>query len=253
MASSELRLENLSFVWQDEVILKDVDLEIFKNEILVLMGPSGGGKTVLLKMMAGLLEPTHGNIWIGESNLLTSRGKEREQMMLKMGMLFQKSALFDSLSVFENVAFPLRELTSLSEVQVKEKVQKYLAAVGLSHAQDLWPDEISGGMQKRLGIARALALEPKILFLDDPTSGLDPITSRKIVELILQIHKENGCTVIAVTNDVNRAYQMADRMAFVFDQNLLLTGTIEQTKLHSDLRVQQFIKGQTHGPLSVMP
>src|SRR5262249_39844909 len=150
--------------------------------------------------------------------------------------------LFDSLTCAENVAFPLRETTNLNEEQIQTKVDFFLEAVGLSHARNLCPDEISGGMQKRLGIARALALSPQIVFYDDPTAGLDPITSRKIVDLILQLQKELKSTVIAITNDMNRAYQMADRIAMVVEQELVMTGSVEETKNHADLRVQQFIR-----------
>lgn len=214
------------------------------------MGPSGQGKTTLLKTMAGLITPRNGRVFINNQEWSTLGSNERFETLKKLGMLFQKNALFDSLTCGENIAFPLRETTDLSEEEIQTKVDVFLEAVGITHAKFLYPDEISGGMQKRLGIARALALNPDIIFYDDPTAGLDPITSRKIIELILDLQKKNNSTVIAITNDVNRAYQLAKRMALVVDQELVITGTPEQTKKHPDPRVQQFIHGALHGPLT---
>ncbi len=250
MASSEIQLQNIGFNVGDEIILKNVNLHLSSGESFVLVGPSGLGKSLLLKMIAGLLSPAEGEITIGDENLLTSRGKAREKIIRQMGMLFQKNALFDSLSVSENLAFAMREVNHSPPQEIEQAIQKYLTAVGLIESKDLFPDEISGGMQKRLGIARALVLQPKILLFDDPTAGLDPITSRKIVELILQVKKENECTIIAITNDMHRAFQMADRIGLVVDQGLVITGTVEETKAHKDPRVQQFIHGFLDGPLA---
>jgi phospholipid/cholesterol/gamma-HCH transport system ATP-binding protein len=182
---------------------------------------------------------------------LTLRGEERLEWMRKTGMLFQKNALFDSLTVADNVAFPLRETTKLTESEIKERVAYFLKAVGLDHAFELFPNEISGGMQKRLGIARALALHPELIFYDDPTAGLDPITSRMIVQLILELRKKMKSTIISITNDMNRAYQIADRLAMVIDGEVIITGNAEQTRSHRDPRVQQFIRGLLDGPLMV--
>lgn len=250
MASSEIELKNVGFKAGDEIILQDVNLHLSSGETFVLVGPSGLGKTLLLKMVAGLLSPTHGQISIGGENLLTSRGKTREKIIRQMGMLFQKNALFDSLSVSENLAFAMREVNHSSPQEINHAIQKYLTAVGLFESKDLFPDEISGGMQKRLGIARALVLQPKILLFDDPTAGLDPITSRKIIELIVQVKKENECTILAITNDMHRAFQMADRIGLVVDHTLIVTGSVAETKAHRDPRVQQFIHGFLEGPLA---
>lgn len=231
-------------------ILKGVHVEVSPGECLVLIGPSGKGKTVVLKLFAGLLKPTRGQVLVDGSDLHTIPRFEQEQILLKMGMLFQKNALFDSLTVSENIAFPLREKSQLTEAEIQERVAYFLEAVGISQARELYPDEISGGMQKRLGIARALALKPKIVLYDDPTAGLDPITSRRIIELILKLKNENHSTIVAVTNDMARAYQMADRIAMVVDGELILTGTKEQTLKHQDPRVAQFVRGDLHGPLT---
>lgn len=251
MASPVIELQNVTLVFGAEVLLENLNLSIERGENFVLIGPSGQGKSTLLKLMAGLITPTSGDVLIEGKNWKTMRGIERAEIARKTGMLFQKNALFDSLTVFENVAFPLRELAHAPESEVQRTVEKYLEAVGIAHAKDLYPDEISGGMQKRLGIARALALRPEIVFYDDPTAGLDPITSRKIIQLIIDLQKEMGTTVVAVTNDMNRADQMAHRIGMVVDTELIVCGTPEQTKLHPDPRVQQFINGALNGPLTV--
>lgn len=245
-----LKLQEVEVAFGPQVVLKNISVEIPRGEVFVLMGPSGQGKTTLLKTMAGLITPRNGKVFINDLDWSTLGGNERFETLKKLGMLFQKNALFDSLTCGENIAFPLRETTDLMEEQIQTKVDIFLEAVGITHAKFLYPDEISGGMQKRLGIARALALNPEVIFYDDPTAGLDPITSRKIIELILQLQRENNSTVIAITNDVNRAYQLADRMALVVDQELVITGTPEETKKHKDPRVQQFIQGALTGPLT---
>lgn len=245
-----LKLQGIEVAFDSQVVLQNVSVDIPRGEIFVLMGPSGEGKTALLKTMAGLITPRNGKVFINELDWTTLGGAERFENLKKLGMLFQKNALFDSFTCGENVAFPLRETTPLSEEEIQTKVDVFLEAVGISHAKDLYPDEISGGMQKRLGIARALALNPEIIFYDDPTAGLDPITSRKIAELILEMQKKNNSTVVAITNDIKRAYQLGDRIALVVDQELVITGTPEQTQNHPDPRVQQFIHGALLGPLT---
>ena len=245
-----IELRNVAMAFDDSHVLHDVSLRIEKNEAVVIIGPSGEGKSVVLKMIAGILPPTRGQVLIDGIDLYMAPESDRLEQARRMGMLFQKNALFDSLSVGENIAFPLRELTDLTESAIQDKIDFFLKAVGIPQAKKLFPDEISGGMQKRLGIARALALAPEIILYDDPTAGLDPITSRRIVELILQLKKENKSTVVAITNDMNRAYQMADRICMVCDGDVIVTGTIAETKKHKDPRVQQFIQGLLNGPLT---
>ena len=231
-------------------LFSKVNIAVRKGETLVLIGPSGQGKTVLLKIMCGLIQPSNGEVSIEGHDFLNISEVNKQRLMCKMGVLFQKNALFDSLSVLDNIAFPLRETTNKSEDEILEIGERFLSSVGISHAKDLFPDEISGGMQKRLGIARALALEPKIVFYDDPTAGLDPITSRQIIQLILELKKSIGSTIVAITNDMNRAYQMADKIAMIVDGEVIATGTPEETKKHPDPRVQQFIRGEVKGPLT---
>lgn len=249
MTSPVIELENVHLEFHGETVLKDVSLKIHSEEFVVLIGPSGQGKSVTLKLMAGLLSPTRGRIRIEDQDWRQMPRNDRQKLSLRMGMLFQRNALFDSLTVAENIAFPLRE-TGRSEDDIQARVADFLHAVGLTDAAQLHPSEISGGMQKRLGIARALALQPEIVFYDDPTAGLDPITSRRIAELISQMKKKTRATVVAVTNDMVRAFRLADRLVMVIDQTLIDLGNPEQAKDHPDPRVQQFIRGRLQGPLT---
>lgn len=249
MSSIELKQLEFNFGTKDWG-LENINLNIANQESFVMVGPSGGGKTVLLKLMAGLYKPLSGQVFIEGQDFHQLKIKQQQNLMFKMGMLFQKNALFDSLTVLENVTFPMTEVTDLSSKEIKEKALHFLEEVDLMHALDNYPDEISGGMQKRLGIARALALEPKIIFFDDPTAGLDPITSRKIVELMLQLKKETNATTVTITNDMNRAFQLADRIAVLVDQELIITGDKVKTLNHPDPRVHQFVRGLMEGPLT---
>lgn len=247
---SMISLRDVTVAFENHVVLDHINLDIAKGESFVIVGPSGQGKTTLLKTMSGLITPQNGKVFIEQKEWAPLSAAERLPLLKKMGVLFQKNALFDSLTCIENICFPLGETTSLSDWEIIKKAESFLDAVGIPHARDLYPDEISGGMQKRLGIARALSLDPEIIFYDDPTAGLDPITSKKIIELILKLRAEKGSTIVAVTNDMNRAYQMADRIGVVIDRELLITGTPEETKHHGDPRVHQFVRGLLEGPLT---
>ncbi|MGE3975688.1 MAG: ABC transporter ATP-binding protein [Bdellovibrionales bacterium] len=245
-----MSFKNVSVRFSEHTVLSRVNLDLFEGESLVIIGPSGQGKSVLLKLFAGLMEPTEGEVlWSGRSSTSYSRA-ERVNWLQKMGMLFQKNALFDSLSVAENVAFPLRETTAKGEKEIQALVDYYLEAVGLLESKGKYPSEISGGMQKRLGIARALALKPKVILYDDPTAGLDPITSRKIIQLILNLQKELKSTIITITNEMNRAFQLAGRICMVVDESVIEMGDSQASKKHQDPRVQQFIRGNVSGPLT---
>ncbi len=256
MSSAFIELRDVTFAFSGEsgsqtVILQNVNLKIERGETFVIVGPSGHGKSVLMKVMGGLLTPTSGEVLIDGQNLVTLRGKERGAVVRRMGMLFQKNALFDSMTVAENVAFPLQEVAGASQDVIDKAIQFYLEGVGILHAKDLFPDEISGGMQKRLGIARALALKPEILFYDDPTAGLDPITSRKIIQLIIQLKNEYKSTIVAITNDMKRAYQLEGAIAMVVGRDVIVTSGQKEILAHKDPRVYQFVRGELKGPLMV--
>lgn len=252
IASPTLELQDVEVSFGKETVLSKVNLSIGKTERVAVIGPSGQGKSVLLKTLAGLIPPTKGKVFIEGLDWHSATKVERSKSLKDLGMLFQKNALFDSLTCGENIAFPLREVSPFSEAEIQERVVSFLEAVAIPHALHLFPDEISGGMQKRLGIARALALDPKIVFYDDPTAGLDPITSRKIVELICDLQIKNNSTFVAITNDMNRAYQMADRIFMVVEHQVLEAGTPKTIQSNPDPRVRQFIHGELKGPLTVM-
>jgi phospholipid/cholesterol/gamma-HCH transport system ATP-binding protein len=247
-----IELDKVTVSFHGEKILDSVSLSVHAGESIAIIGPSGKGKTVLLKVIAGLISPTSGEVRILGKSWSKMPPIEKRNVLAKMGMLFQKNALFDSLTVGENIAFPMRENTRLSEEEIQQIVVRFLEAVGIPHARDLFPDEISGGMQKRLGIARALALDPEIIFYDDPTAGLDPITSRKIIDLILDLKAKRGATILAITNDMNRAYQLAQRIWMVVDHTVLDTGSVAETQNSNDPRVRQFTRGLLQGPLTVV-
>lgn len=245
-----LSLQNVTVELLGETILKDVSLDIHPGEIAVLIGPSGGGKTVLLKTMAGLFEPKNGKVLCYGREWKNLSLTDRHQLAAKIGMQFQQSALFDELTALENITFVLKEHAPMSNAEMKARALECLAAVGLEKYQNLREYELSGGMKKRLGIARAIALKPEIIFLDDPTAGLDPVNSDNMAELILNLKKQINATLVVVTYDILRAYQFAGRIFLVADQAVIETGDAEQTQNNPDPRVQQFIHGWLHGPLT---
>lgn len=224
-------------------LLKDCDFDLAEGESLVLIGPSGHGKTSLLKLMAGLLEPTSGTLEFEGENWSKLSITQRNYHYRKRGMLFQKNALFDSMTAIENVCFPLVEMKSGTESEIKQKASNMLEAVGLGHTLNQYPDEMSGGMQKRLGIARALISKPPILLNDDPVAGLDPITSRKIIELILNLKKESSITVISVLNDINRAFELATRILYVAEAQVTNLGSPTEAKKFPNEEIQKFLRG----------
>lgn len=249
MDSPVIELQNVTVKFDDDVILENVTLSIFPGETLVLVGPSGAGKTVLIKTMAGIYPPSKGHVlcYGHEWGSLSQIGKH--DLAEKIGVQFQKSALFDDQTAYENVAFPLREHGETSTEKIHNLVMGCLKSVNLENAAQLFPHEMSGGMRQRLSIARAIILKPEILFLDDPTAGLDPVNSDQTAELIQSLKKEINCTLIVITHDMHRAYQLAGRIVLVADRTIIETGSKEQTKSYPDPRVQQFINGRQEGPL----
>jgi phospholipid/cholesterol/gamma-HCH transport system ATP-binding protein len=232
--TSKIGLENIDLYFGSKVVFKDLHLTINTGECLVLLGPSGQGKSSLLKILAGLVKPDRGRVTVDGCDLTPS---------LKTGMLFQKNALFDSMTVLENILFPLEEATNLSALERNEIADQLLTDVGLLHSRDLYPHEISGGMQKRLGIARALALKPEIVLYDDPTAGLDPITSRRIAQLLKDFSSSQKVTSVVVTNDLMRALQLGDQLAFVWNHTVTLVGTPEQAMSSQSEPFRSFIRG----------
>ncbi len=233
----------------EDVILKNISLQIKHGETLGIIGPSGGGKSVLLKTMAGLYAPKSGHVYCEGEDWQNLKSEEKRKLALHIGMLFQKNALFDSLSAAENIAFPIQEHMQWSKEKVDLRVRECLTAVGLLDAYAKLPHELSGGMRQRLAIARSIALNPEINFYDDPTAGLDPVNTDKMIELLMKLKQQFKSTVLLVTHNLACAYQMSDRIILVANQEVIETGTPEQTKNHPDPRVQQFIQGKLTGPL----
>ena len=237
-------------VWKDfepVEVLRGVSFALAKGETLVVMGGSGSGKTVLLRLVAGLIRPDAGQIRVFDHAI--ERLSEEDLLLLRrrMGFVFQGAALFDSLSVYENVAYPLREHTSLGEAEIRERVVRNLSLVGLgSEVLGLRPAELSGGMKKRVGIARALSVEPEMLLFDEPTAGLDPTNSRLVADLILQLRHGVCDTTIVVTHDIELARTVADRVAVLIDGRFGALGPAESVLSGDDPAVRAFLAGAAH-------
>lgn len=229
-------------------ILKDVSLTIQDGETMVILGASGSGKSTLLKLIIGLLKPTSGEVWVNGKNMAVMEEKELNEERRHMGMVFQYSALFDSMNVKENVAFGLRMHTKLSEKEIDRIVREKLKLVGLEGIEDLMPSSLSGGMKKRVSLARAIALEPKIILYDEPTAGLDPIRSTDISLLIKNTQKVMHATSVVVTHDLKSAEMIADRMAFLYEGKFLAIGKPEELYASTDERVRQFMNGLPSQP-----
>lgn len=244
-----IRIEELHKSFGGQAVLDGITLHIPRGEIFVIMGGSGEGKTVLLKHIIGLLLPDRGGVFVDEVDICRLSRAELRGVRKKFGMLFQGAALFDSMSVGDNVAFPLREHTRLKEPEVRARVKARLAEVGLHGVEHKFPSELSGGMSKRVGLARALALEPEIVLFDEPTTGLDPIMSDVINQLILDTQKRHRITFVIISHDVKGAFQMADRIAMLHKGRVVGQGTPAQMREDPNPIVQQFLAGSSQGPV----
>ena len=237
-----IRLTNVNKVYDGKYALRDINLTIKKGETLAVIGGSGSGKSTLLQLLVGLIRPDSGEIYIGGQEITHLSEKEMDKVRLNMGMVFQYSALFDSMTVGENVAFGLREHRKLPEAKIQRIIKEKLDLVGLHGVEKKLPSELSGGMKKRVGLARAIAFEPDIIFYDEPSSGLDPITTAKIDELIVDMQKKLGVTSVVVTHDMASACRIADRIAMVYEGDLIAVDTVDRFQQIEDERVQAFFK-----------
>ena len=231
-------------------VLRGVELEVHRGESVVIIGRSGTGKSVILKHVVGLLHPDRGEVLVDGLDVPALSDRELLELRERMGMLFQGGALFDSLSVGDNVGLPLREHTPMPEVQVGLVVKEKLALVGLDGVQPMRTTDLSGGMRKRAALARALALNPKIMLYDEPTTGLDPITADLINRLIRRLQERLGITSIAVTHDMRSAYHIADRIAMLHEGRIHAVGSPAEIQATADPIVRQFIEGSSEGPLA---
>lgn len=232
-------------------VLDGLNLQIPDGKITVLLGRSGSGKSVTLKHIIGLIKPDSGKVLVDGEDITKLSGWKLNEFRKKFGMLFQEAALFDSMTVLENVAFPLVEHTKLKWNEIERIAREKLAQVGLEGAEHKLPAHLSGGMKKRVGLARAIILEPKILLCDEPTAGLDPIVASSITELLVEMQKKLGVTMFIISHDVDMALKIADQVAFLYNGKIVFAGTPKDALESANLFVQQFIKHTTQGPMAV--
>lgn len=237
-----IRVEHLTKSFNGQVVLKDVSFEVQEGETLVILGGSGTGKSVLLKSMMGLMKPDSGKVLINGNDITRLKEKDLLKVREKIGYLFQEGALYDFMNVFENIAFPLREHTDLSEEDIRDRIKQVLGVIDLEGVEEKFPSELSGGMKKRVGLARSIILGSSILFCDEPTSGLDPIRSRDISDLIKSVSRELKCTTVVTSHDIQNAFRIADRLALIRDGKIVAMGTQAQMQASSDAFVKTFIQ-----------
>lgn len=240
-----IKLVNVNMAFGGKHILRDINLCVDKGEIVVIIGPSGSGKSTLLRLIIGLLKPSSGEIWVNDREISQMDENDLNQMRRHMGMVFQYSALFDSMTVGDNVAFGLRQHTEMSEENIQKVVRRKLRMVGLSGQESTMPNELSGGMKKRVSLARAIALNPEIVLYDEPTAGLDPIMSTTIDRLIASTRRILGVTSVVVTHHMSSAFNIADRIVMVYKGEIIEQGTVDEFKKSANPVVQQFIHGWT--------
>lgn len=246
-----IEIVNLHKSFNNKHVLRGVNLTIEKGESMVVVGGSGSGKSVLLKHIIGILKPDDGKVFVEGIDITSLKENELYEIRKKFGMLFQMGALFDSMNVWENIGFSLLRHKKMKQEDVKEIVIEKLKLVGLSGVENLMPSELSGGMKKRVGLARAIAHEPEILLYDEPTTGLDPIMADAINELIIEMKQRLSVTSVAITHDMNSAYKIADRIAMLYEGKIVEIGTPEEIKNTKNVVVKQFITGSAIGPMKI--
>lgn len=246
-----IEIENLHKIFGNNKVLDDLNLEIKKGETLVILGRSGCGKSVLLKHIIGVMKADEGTIIVDKDDITHMNEEQLNRIRLKMGMLFQGAALFDSMTVGENVGFLLKEHYNLPEENVKKEVSKALKMVGLGNIENLMPSALSGGMRKRAGLARAICSQNlKIILYDEPTTGVDPITADSINNLIISLHDKLNVTSVAVTHDIESAYKIADRIALLYKGKIVAIDQTEKIKKSKNPFIRQFMDGKAKGPMT---
>ena len=252
MPACAIQVQGITKTFGGRTVLDAIALDVFEGETLVIMGGSGSGKSTLLRLMIGNERADSGNIFVAHANknLCTISKSEMDEYRKSLGVLFQSGALFNSMTVCDNVALPLREHTDLPEDTIEIIVKIKLELVGLREHADKMPAQLSGGMKKRAGLARAIALDPKILFYDEPSAGLDPVTSAEIDQLIIDLNRKMGVTSVVVTHEMDSAFRIADRMVLLDRGKFIASGTPDEMRDSTDSLVRQFIHGLTEGPLT---
>jgi phospholipid/cholesterol/gamma-HCH transport system ATP-binding protein len=239
-----ISFQNIDKSFGENQVYKDLNLDIFKGETITIIGGSGTGKSVMLKLLLGVLPSDEGKIFFDGHDVCEMEGKALIQMRKRIGMLFQGAALFDSLTVKENVAYPIREHFDYDEEKISQIVAEKLSVVGLPGIEGMMPADLSGGMKKRVGLARAIATDPEVILYDEPTTGLDPTNTNRIDHLILDLQRRFKVTSIVVTHDMASAFQVSDRLALIYDKKIEYVGSKDQVKNSTNKIVQQFINGQ---------
>ena len=245
-----ISLQHLYKSFGGKPVLRDMSIDVDQGESLVIVGGSGTGKSVTLKHIIGLLKPDKGRVIIADEDITAMNDVELNKFRRHFGMSFQEGALFDSMTVFENVAFPLRRHTKMTEAEIRERVHECLEDVHLHNVVRKRPSELSGGMRRRVGFARAISLKPDILLFDEPTTGLDPVISDVIADLIVEMDQKLGTTTVTITHDMKVAFKIADRVAMLHEGHIIAQGTPEEFQASKNPIVEQFIEGRAQGPLT---
>ena len=247
-----IKIIDLKKSFNSKKVLDGTNLEIEKGKITVIIGRSGEGKSVLIKHIIGLLKPDSGQILLDGQDITKMTERELNEVRRRFGMLFQGAALFDSLTVGENVAFPLREHAGMPEADLKEVIKEKLRLVGLKDVENMMPADLSGGMKKRVGLARAIDMDPEIVLFDEPTTGLDPIMSDNVATLILDTQRDLKTTYIVITHDISLTYKIADKVAMLHEGKIVEQGDVEYVKSSVNPILRQFVEGRAEGPIKVL-
>jgi phospholipid/cholesterol/gamma-HCH transport system ATP-binding protein len=247
-----MKVRGLFKSFGEQKVIDNLNLDVDRGKITVIIGRSGGGKSVLLKHLIGLMKPDAGQVLVNGIDMATVEGEQLREQLKNFGMLFQNAALFDSMTVEENVAFPLLESTKIRGEELKQTVRETLAKVGLQNIENKIPSELSGGMRKRVGLARALILKPSIILYDEPTTGLDPIMTDIIDTLIYETNRKFNLTSIMISHDIKATFTVADKIAMLYEGQIIAYGTPDEIRQNDNPILRQFIEGKAEGPIKMI-